>query len=153
MPDGCRACRDTFTVDVSRETLNCTEVWSDRRTGESGEALRLRQAGRAFGQRPCRWCGNVVEFTDLGESWKLVILRRSPGKIHRDQGIDHHQRGQPDHQSGEDKPELGSEFSVNLIPHTLLMTNLKNLSEGSRVNLEVDLIARYVERMMRAEKE
>ncbi|MGA7749928.1 MAG: riboflavin synthase, partial [Gallionella sp.] len=46
-----------------------------------------------------------------------------------------------------------SEFSVNLIPHTLLMTNLKNLRAGSRVNLEVDPIARYVERMMQAREE
>lgn len=38
-------------------------------------------------------------------------------------------------------------FSVNLIPHTLDMTSLKHLGVGSRVNLEVDLIARYVERM------
>jgi len=46
-----------------------------------------------------------------------------------------------------------NEFSVNLIPHTLLMTNLKNLRAGSRINLEVDMIARYVERMMQAKKE
>jgi riboflavin synthase len=39
-------------------------------------------------------------------------------------------------------------FALNLIPHTLAMTNLKNLTAGSRINLEVDLIARYVERMM-----
>ena len=38
-------------------------------------------------------------------------------------------------------------FSMNLIPHTLDNTALKNLGIGSRVNLEVDLIARYVERM------
>ena len=38
-------------------------------------------------------------------------------------------------------------FSVNLIPHTLLVTNLKDLKQGDRVNLEIDLIARYVERM------
>lgn len=38
-------------------------------------------------------------------------------------------------------------FSVNLIPHTLQMTSLKSLGVGSRLNLEVDLIARYVERM------
>jgi riboflavin synthase len=44
-------------------------------------------------------------------------------------------------------------FSMNLIPHTLQMTNLKNLRAGSRVNLEVDLIARYVERMMQADNE
>jgi len=39
-------------------------------------------------------------------------------------------------------------FSVNLIPHTLAVTNLGDLERGSRVNLEVDLIARYVERML-----
>jgi riboflavin synthase len=38
-------------------------------------------------------------------------------------------------------------FSVNLIPHTLAITNLKDLKQGDRVNLEVDLVARYVERM------
>jgi riboflavin synthase len=38
-------------------------------------------------------------------------------------------------------------FSVNLIPHTLSVTNLKDLKQGDRVNLEIDLVARYVERM------
>jgi len=39
-------------------------------------------------------------------------------------------------------------FSVNLIPHTLSVTNLKDLKQGDRVNLEIDLVARYVERML-----
>lgn len=39
-------------------------------------------------------------------------------------------------------------FSVNLIPHTLTVTNLGDLGKGSRVNLEIDLVARYVERML-----
>ena len=41
----------------------------------------------------------------------------------------------------------GARFALNLIPHTLEMTTLKHLQAGSRVNLEVDMIARYVERM------
>jgi len=41
----------------------------------------------------------------------------------------------------------GNNFSVNIIPHTLENTNLKNLKEGSKVNLEIDLIARYIERI------
>jgi riboflavin synthase len=41
----------------------------------------------------------------------------------------------------------GARFTLNLIPHTLEMTTLKHLQAGSRVNLEVDMIARYVERM------
>jgi riboflavin synthase len=39
-------------------------------------------------------------------------------------------------------------FSVNLIPHTLHSTNLHALSPGAAVNLEVDMLARYVERML-----
>lgn len=42
------------------------------------------------------------------------------------------------------------EFEVNLIPHTLQVTTLARLERGVKVNLEVDLIARYVERMMRS---
>lgn len=42
----------------------------------------------------------------------------------------------------------GGVFSINLIPHTLAATNLKDLKPGDRVNLEVDLVARYVERML-----
>jgi riboflavin synthase len=42
----------------------------------------------------------------------------------------------------------GDEFEVNLIPHTLEVTTLSRLQPGAKVNLEVDLIARYVERML-----
>ena len=44
----------------------------------------------------------------------------------------------------------GARFHVNLIPHTLAVTTLKALSRGARVNLEVDLIARYVARLAHA---
>ena len=44
----------------------------------------------------------------------------------------------------------GAEFEINLIPHTIAVTTLKALKAGDRVNLEVDLIARYVERMLGA---
>ena len=42
----------------------------------------------------------------------------------------------------------GAEISINLIPHTVDNTALGQLQAGSRVNLEIDLIARYVERML-----
>jgi riboflavin synthase len=48
-----------------------------------------------------------------------------------------------------DSPE-GCEVSINLIPHTVQHTALGDLRTGSRVNLEIDLIARYVERMLTA---
>jgi riboflavin synthase len=42
----------------------------------------------------------------------------------------------------------GDQFSVNLIPHTLAMTNLQSLSPGMAVNLETDMLARYVARLL-----
>ena len=42
----------------------------------------------------------------------------------------------------------GATFDVNLMPHTLKVTTLKRLARGSKVNLEVDLVARYLDRMM-----
>lgn len=44
-------------------------------------------------------------------------------------------------------------FTLNLIPHTLAVTNLDELTPGKRVNLEVDLVARYVERMLTGNRE
>lgn len=44
----------------------------------------------------------------------------------------------------------GSRFGVNIIPHTLKVTNFGQLKEGSRVNVEVDLLARYVQRLLKA---
>jgi len=42
----------------------------------------------------------------------------------------------------------GSSFEVNIIPHTKAATTLRNLAPGARVNLEVDMLARYVERLL-----
>jgi len=50
-----------------------------------------------------------------------------------------------------DLPDGQTEFDINLIPHTIDNTALGSLKAGGRVNLEVDLIARYVERMLGAE--
>jgi len=47
----------------------------------------------------------------------------------------------------------GTDFSINLIPHTVQVTTLKYLKAGAGVNLEVDLIARYCERLLTADKE
>ena len=47
-----------------------------------------------------------------------------------------------------DTRNAGTDFSINLIPHTVTATTLRHLKPGSLVNLEVDLIARYCERML-----
>ncbi|MDH4234660.1 MAG: riboflavin synthase [Gallionella sp.] len=145
---------DTFTVEVSRETLNCT-VGLDAQGAPVNLEKALRLADRLGGHLVSGHVdgvGEVVEFTDLGESWKLVV--RAPQSLAKYIAI----KGSItingvsltiNEVSG--NQASGSGFSVNLIPHTLAMTNLENLRAGSRVNLEVDLIARYVERMMQAQ--
>ena len=151
---------DSFTVDVSRETLNCTEGLDAIGAPVNLEkALRLAdRLGGHLVSGHVDGVGEVIEFTDLGESWKLVV--RAPQALAKYIAI----KGSItingisltiNQVSGAEELLAGhpNEFSVNLIPHTLVMTNLKNLRAGSRVNLEVDLIARYVERMLTAEKD
>jgi len=141
---------DTFTVEVSRETLNCT-VGLDA----EGAAVNLEKAlclsdrlGGHLVSGHVDGVGCVLAFTDLGESWKLDI--RAPQGLAKFIAI----KGSItiNGVSLTINQVSGCEFSINLIPHTLAMTNLKNLHAGSRVNLEIDLIARYVERMMTADK-
>ncbi|HET7833340.1 MAG TPA: riboflavin synthase [Gallionella sp.] len=140
---------DTFTVDVSRETLNCT-VGLDKQGAPVNLEKALRLADRLGGHLVSGHVdgvGEVIEFTNLGESWKLVV--RAPQVLAKYIAI----KGSItiNGVSLTINQVNGSEFSINLIPHTLAMTNLKHLSTGSRVNLEVDLIARYVERMMQGQ--
>jgi len=140
---------DKFTVEVSRETLNCT-VGLDAQGAPVNLEKALRLADRLGGHLVSGHVdgvGEIVEFTDLGESWKLVV--RAPQALEKYIAI----KGSItiNGVSLTINQVSGNEFSVNLIPHTLTMTNLKNLRAGSRVNLEVDLIARYVERMMQAQ--
>lgn len=140
---------DTFIVEVSRETLNCT-VGLDAQGAAVNLEKALRLADRLGGHLVSGHVdgvGEVEEFTDLGESWKLVVS--APHTLAKYIAI----KGSItiNGVSLTINQVIGSEFSVNLIPHTLAMTNLKYLRKGSRVNLEVDLIARYVERMMQAQ--
>jgi riboflavin synthase len=137
---------NNFAVDVSRETLNCTEGLDAIGAPVNLEkALRLAdRLGGHLVSGHVDGVGEVIEFSNLGESWKLDI--RAPQALAKYIAI----KGSItiNGVSLTINQVSGSEFSLNLIPHTLVMTNLKNLLAGSRVNLEVDLIARYVERMM-----
>ncbi len=139
---------DIFTVDVSRETLDCTVG-----LGAHGAAVNLEKAMRLSDRLGGHLVsghvdgvGTVVAFDDLGESWKLVI--RAPKALAKFIAM----KGSVtvNGVSLTINQVEGAAFALNLIPHTLQMTNLRFLKVNSSVNLEVDLIARYVERMMTA---
>ena len=138
-----------FSVDVSCETLACTVGLEAQHAPVNLEkALRLSdRLGGHLVSGHVDGVGEVVTFDDLGESWKLVI--RAPQNLAKFIAI----KGSItiNGVSLTINQVNTCEFALNLIPHTLQMTTLKNLTVGSRVNLEVDLIARYVERMMSAD--
>jgi len=138
----------TYQVDVSRETLDCT-VGLDA-PGEVNLEKALRLADRLGGHLVTGHVdgvGEVLKFERIGESHELVIRAPKPlakyiarkGSITVD--------GVSLTVNRVDK----TDFSINLIPHTVAVTTLKHLKTGSQVNLEIDLVARYIERMMTAE--
>ena len=135
--------------DVSRESL-------DRTVGLGAEGdVNLEKALR-FGDRldghlvsgHVDGTGTVVRFDPTGESFTLVV--RAPTALARfvalkgSIAVD----GVSLTINAVDDRADGCDFAINLIPHTVAMTTLKDLQAGDRVNLEIDTIARYVERML-----
>ena len=140
-----------FTVDVSRETLDCT-VGLDKQGGHVNLEKALRLSDRLGGHLVTGHVdgvGETVTFNDIGESWRLIV--RAPQVLAKYIAV----KGSItiNGVSLTVNRVAGSEFEVNLIPHTLDMTTLNELKVSTKVNLEIDLIARYVERMMQGEKE
>ena len=135
---------NTVHFDVSRETLNCTVGLAE--PGEVNLEKALRLADRLGGHLVTGHVdgiGEVQKFDAIGESHELVI--RAPaalaGYIARKGSVT------IDGVSLTVNRVDGRDFSINLIPHTVQVTTLKRLAVDSTVNLEIDLIARYVERM------
>ncbi|TDN68726.1 riboflavin synthase [Paraburkholderia sp. BL10I2N1] len=143
----------TFDVDVSRESLNCTAGLGQ--TGEVNLEKALRAHDRLGGHivsGHVDGLGTVLHFAPVGESHELRVLApREIGRYLAYKGSITVNGVSLTVNSVKDV-DGGSEFSINLIPHTVQVTTLKNLEPGSQVNLEIDLIARYVERMMNAPK-
>jgi riboflavin synthase len=134
-----------FEADVSPETLACTAGLDA--PGEVNLELSLRLADRLGGHLVAGHVdgvGEVVVLEPLGENVRLVV--RVPSELTRYvarkgsiavQGV-----------SLTINRVSGDECEINLIPHTLTVTTLKHLRPGAKVNLEADLVARYVERML-----
>ena len=134
-----------FEVDTSRATLDVTTGFTTG--GEVNLEKSLRLADRLGGhlvQGHVDGVGVVVAFDDLGGSWRLEIEAPAAlGKyIARKGSI------AVDGVSLTVNGVEGSRFEVNVIAHTRSVTTFGSLAAGMRVNLEVDLMARYVERML-----
>ncbi len=140
-----------FSVEVSRESLSRTAGLE--RAGEVNLEKALRLADRLGGHLVAGHVdgiGTVVSFEPVGESWRLVIRApaalakylASKGSITVNGVSLTVNRVSDAHES--------VEFDINLISHTLRSTTLHALHVGDEVNLEVDLIARYVERRLAA---
>ncbi len=140
--------RTSYQIDVSKETLDCT-VGLDVPGGEVNleKAMRLSDfIGGHLVSGHVDGVGEVITFEPIGESHLLII--RAPKKLAK--YIARKGSITIDGVSLTTNKVKGREFAINLIPHTVQVTTLKRLKPGALVNLEVDLIARYVERMLNA---
>jgi riboflavin synthase len=141
--------KGNYQVDISRETLNCT-VGLDQVGGEVNleKAMRLSDfIGGHLVSGHVDGVGEVVTFEPVGESHELVI--KAPKGLAK--YIARKGSVTVDGVSLTTNRVKRRRFSINLIPHTVEVTTLKGLKAGGKVNLEVDLIARYVERMLNVE--
>ncbi len=142
-----------FTVDVSRESLDVTvglgapgpvNLEKSMALGDSIDGHLV--TGHVDG------VGEVAAFERLGESWRLAV--RAPkdlGRYIARKGSITVNGVSLTVNRVEDGP-AGATFEVNLIPHTLEVTTLSRLVAGAKVNLEIDLLARYVQRLLEAPK-
>lgn len=136
----------SYQIDVSRETLNCT-VGLDAEGAEVNleKAMRLSDfIGGHLVSGHVDGVGEVVKFEPVGESHELVV--KAPKELAK--YIARKGSVTVDGVSLTTNRVKGRRFSINLIPHTVEVTTLKRLHAGAKVNLEIDLIARYVERML-----
>lgn len=146
-----------FTVDVSRESLNCTAGLDAPGEVNLEKALTLAERlGGHLVSGHVDGLGQVHRFAPVGESWELVI--DAPESLAKFlafkgsvvvNGVSLTVNRVEDVESEQGKV---CRFSINLIPHTISVTTLKHLRAGTKVNLEIDLIARYVERMLSVQK-
>ncbi len=144
-----RADGSIFAVDTSKESLARTAGLDAPGEVNIETSMRLGDtlgghlvAGHVDG------VGEVVSMTQVHESWELVV--RAPIELSKyfackgSVAVD----GVSLTVNRVDDSWRGCEFSVNVIPQTYRVSTLRSLGAGSRVNIEVDLIARYVERML-----
>ena len=131
---------EQFGVDVSAESLSCTVGLAE--TGDINLEKALRLADRLGGHLVSGHVDPVGE----GENACHLLEIRAPEDLAK--YIARKGSITIDGVSLTTNAVNGATFTINLIPHTLEATTLKRLHAGSRVNLEIDLVARYCERIL-----
>ncbi|MDG0969855.1 MAG: riboflavin synthase [Porticoccaceae bacterium] len=140
-----------FIADVSVETLTLTTIgsWS---VGSRINLEKAMQATDRFGGHIVSGhvdgIGEVVSLEGDARSWRFRI--RAP--IDLAKYIAHKGSITVDGTSLTVNIVDGAEFELNIVPHTMLHTVISDYDVGSKVNLEVDLVARYLERLLLGEK-
>jgi riboflavin synthase len=139
-----------FMADVSRETLSLTTL-GDLAPGslvnlETALTLSTPLGGHLVSGH-VDGVGTVLETREDGRSWRLRI--HAPGELAR--YIAHKGSICVDGTSLTVNEIKGAIFDLNIVPHTLTATIIGGYKAGTRVNLEVDLIARYLERLVLGE--
>ncbi len=142
-----------FTIDVSAESLVRTVGLDGLGRVNLEKALRTHdRLGGHMVTGHVDGVGEVVRFDPVGESWLLQVrASKALARFLAYKGSITVNGVSLTVNAVDDATDGSTVFSINLIPHTLEHTALGELKAGSTVNLEVDLIARYVERMLSAE--
>jgi riboflavin synthase len=145
---------DWFAVDVSAETLSKTAAdrWREGARLNLERSLRLGdELGGHIVTGHVDAVGEVVAVTPEGDSKRIEIaVPRALGPMIAAKGsvaLDGVSMTVNDVRDGEDG---STRFSVNLIPHTAQHTTLGDLAKGRQLNVEVDVLARYIDRMLAA---
>ena len=138
-----------FSVEVSAESLARTCGLSAPGPVNLEKALRAQdRLGGHIVSGHVDGIGQVRQLAPVGESWLLRVLApRELAKFVAYKGSIAINGVSLTINSVQDMAD-GCEFSINLITHTVQHTTLDRLAAGSAVNLEIDTVARYVERML-----
>ena len=138
-----------FTVDISAESLLKTAGLAVLGSINLEKALRANdRLGGHLVSGHVDGVGTVTWFAEVGESWELRLLAPATlAKYLAYKGSITVNGVSLTVNRIQDRAD-GCEISINLIPHTVQNTALCKVSQGDQVNLEIDQIARYVERML-----
>jgi len=143
-----------FTVDVSAESLDKTAGLDALGAINLEKALRANdRLGGHLVSGHVDGMGTVTHFAQVGESWELRVLAPPALTKYLAYKGSITINGVSLTVNRIEDISNGCELSINLIPHTVQNTALHTLAPHAKVNLEIDLIARYVERMMTAPAE